>query len=101
MNNHSYHSSIYLLNSTPHLDNGVILLTESEQYSAPIPVIFYEYYNSLESLQKKLKSDTENIQCIATELFVSDKTANLGSTQTPGLADFADGIDVMKFLTDL
>ena len=101
MNNHSYHSSIYLLNSTPHLDNGVILLTESEQYSAPIPVIFYEYYNSLESLQKKLKSDTENIQCIATELFVSDKTVNLGSTQTPGLADYADGIDVMKFLTDL
>jgi hypothetical protein len=101
MNNHSYHSSIYLLNSTPHLDNGVILLTESGQYSAPIPVIYYEYYKNLESLQEKLKSDTENIQCIATELFVSDKTVNLGSTQTPGLADYADGIDVMKFLTDL
>lgn len=101
MNNHSYHSSIYLLNTTPHLDNGVILLTESGQYSAPIPVIYYEFYKSLESLQDKLKSDTEIIQCIATELFVSDKTVDLGSTQTPGLADYADGIDVMKFLTDL
>ena len=101
MNNHSYYSSIYLLNKTPHYDNGAILLTESNQYASPIPVIYYEYYNSLELLQEKLEADTEQIQCIATELFTSDKTVRIGDTQIPGLTDYADGIDVMKFLTDL
>jgi len=101
MNNHSYYSSIYLLNKTTHLDNGVILLTESEQYSAPIPVIYYEYYKDEKTLKEKLNRDTELIQCIATELFTSEKTVHLGSTQTPELNDYADGIDTLKFLTNL
>ncbi len=66
MNNHSYNRSIYLLNNTPHLDNDVFILTESDQYSSPIPVLYYEFYKNIETLQKKLVQDDEFIQCIAT-----------------------------------
>jgi hypothetical protein len=101
MNNHSYNSSVYLLNSTPHLDNGVFLLTQSEQYSSPIPVLYYEYYKNIETVEKKLLQDDEQIQCIASEVFTGDKVVPLGSTQSPGLADYADGIDTLKFLIEL
>lgn len=101
MNNHSYYRSIYLLNNTPHLDNNVFILTESEQYSSPIPVLYYAFYKDIESLKKKLLQDNEQIQCIATDAFTSEKTVPLGSTQSPGLADYADGIDTLKFLIDL
>ncbi len=101
MNNYSYYRSIYLLNNIPHLDNGTVILTESGQYSSPIPVVNYQFYSSIEELQVKLSAEHELIQCIATEAFVSDKTVLPGSTQSPGVADYADGIDTMKFLTEL
>jgi len=101
MNNHSYHRSIYLLNTTPFLDNDAFILTESAQYSSPISVLNYEFYKDIESLKEKLRQDDEQIQCIATDAFTDTKTVPLGSTQSPGLADYADGIDTLKFLIEL
>jgi len=101
MNNHSYQRSIYLLNKTPHLDNDVFILTESGQYSSPIPVLFYQFYENIETLKEKLLQDDELIQCIANDLFTGIKTVPLGCTQSPGLSDYADGIDTMKFLLSL
>jgi len=101
MNNHSYHRSIYLLNSTPFLDNDAFILTESEHYSSPIPVLYYEFYRDIESLKEKLIRDNDQIQCIATDVFTGEKTVPLGCTQNPGLADYADGIDTLKFLIEL
>lgn len=101
MNNHSYHRSIYLLNSTPFLDNDAFILTESDQYSSPIPVLYYEFYKDIESLKDKLLQDDEQIQCIATDAFAGGKAVPLGCTQSPGLADYADGIDTIKFLIEL
>lgn len=98
MNNHSYHRSIYLLNKTPHLDNDVFILTESEQYFSPIAVLFYQYYESVGLLKEKLLQDDKIIQCIATDAFTTPKTVPIGYTQSPSLSDYADGIDTMKFL---
>lgn len=101
MNNHSYNSSVYLLNSVKHLDNNVFILTESEHYSSPIPVLYYQFYRNIETLKEKLIQDDEMIQCIANDIFTNNKTVALGCTQSPGLADYADGIDTMKFLLEL
>ena len=101
MNNHSYHRSIYLLNTTPFLDNDAFIITESEQYSSPISVLYYEYYKDIETLKQKLMLDDELIQCVATDAFTGEKTVPLGCTQSPGLSDYADGIDTLKFLIEL
>lgn len=101
MNNHSYYRSVFLLNQTPHFDNGVILLTESDQYSSPIPVIYYEFYNDEETLASKMHQDKDQIQCIVKEGVNTYDTIGFGDTQNPGLGDYADGIDTLKFLTEL
>lgn len=98
MNNHSYQSSIYLLNNTPHFDNDVFLLTESGQYSSPIPVLYYEFYDNIKMLKEKLKHDAGQIQCIASEILTSENVVRMGNTQHPDLNDYADGIDTLKFL---
>ncbi len=100
MNNYSYQRSILLLNQTPHLDNGVFILTESQNYASPIAVLNYEFYEDLNTIKQKLMQDNELIQCIATEAFAGDKTVKFGATQQPGLGDYADGIDTMKFLLE-
>lgn len=100
MNNYSYQRSILLLNQTHHLDNGVFILTESQNYASPIAVLNYEFYEDLNAIKQKLVLDNELIQCIATEAFTGDKTVNFGDTQQPGLGDYADGIDTMKFLLE-
>lgn len=101
MNNYSYQRSILLLNKTHHLDNGVFILTESEKYTSPIPVLFYEFYSDIVLLKRKLLRDDEFIQCIANDIFTSGNTVLLGHTQSPELYEYADGIDTMKFLIDL
>ncbi len=101
MNNYSYQRSIFLLNNTHHLDNGAFIITESEKYSSPIPVLYYQFYENIDTLKSKLIMDDELIQCVATDLFTNAKTVALGCTQSPGLADYADGVNTMDFLTKL
>jgi hypothetical protein len=101
MNNYNYNRSVYLLNMVTHHDNGISILNESAHYPSPISVTNYEYYDDIEVLIQKLENDNDLIQCIVTELFKNNKTVEFGMTQSPGLNDYADGIDTMRFLTEL
>lgn len=101
MNNYNYYRSVYLLNATPHFDNGAFMLTESNQYSSPIPVLNYQFYTDFEILQSQLIRDNEFIQCIVTEAFNADITIPFGQSQMPGLSEYADGINTLEFLCKL
>jgi len=102
-NNYDYNKSIYLVNSDKHLDNGFLLLKEDERLASPLAVLFYEYYDSLQSVQQLLEAKTENIQCIVSTapLKVKNQVVDFGKSQQPALWDYADGIDTMRFLTEI
>jgi|SRR6185312_1033151 len=102
-NNYDYNKSIYLVNSDKHLDNGFLLLKEDERLASPLAVLFYECYDSLESVQQLLEAKTENIQCIvsAMPLQVKTQVVDFGKSQQPALWDYADGVDTMRFLTEI
>ncbi|MEQ9405865.1 MAG: acyl-CoA reductase [Cyclobacteriaceae bacterium] len=95
-NNYDYHKSIYLVNQTPHLDNGFLLVVSTDDLVSPISVVYHQEYDSLENLQKVLDSNEEKIQCI-----VGKDHIPFGMAQSPELWDYADNVDVMKFLIDL
>lgn len=101
MNNYSYQRSIFLLNSIPHFDNGVLLLTQAESYSTPVSVINYEFYTDKIELNKRLLAEKELIQCVVSETDGIENAIPAGSTQTPTLNEYADGVDTIKFLTEL
>jgi len=102
-NNYDYNKSIYLVNSDKHLDNGFLLLKEDERLASPLAVLFYEYYDSLQSVQQLLEAKTENIQCIVSTapLKVKNQVVDFGKSQQPALLDYADGVDTMRFLTEI
>ena len=101
-NNYDYNKTVYLMSSNPTLlDNDFLLLKEDASYSSPIGVLFYEYYDDLNLLNQKLKSDKEQIQCVVSNSPEIKNSVLFGTAQCPQLSDYADGIDTMKFLIGL
>jgi hypothetical protein len=101
MNNLEYNRSIYLMNSIPFLDNGVLLIREEQQISSPVGVVYYEKYLHLDILIKKLEAQKGQLQCIVSTIGGIAESIKPGTSQTPALWDYADGIDTMEFLINL
>jgi hypothetical protein len=102
-NNYDYNKSIYLVNRDKHLDNGFLLVKEDERWVSPLAVLYYQYYNSLADVETLLNSEAEKIQCVVTgaDINVQPQLVGYGMSQQPGLADYADGVDTMQFLSNL
>lgn len=95
-NNYDYHKSIFLVNRKPHLDTGAALLVESEALASPMAVVHYQPYRDLPSLQEELETKREQLQCV-----IGEGGLPFGTAQQPGLADYADGENVLEFLLNL
>jgi len=98
-NNYDYQKSILLVNQDTFLDNGFVLLQESEKLVSPIAVLYYQRYSSREEITNQLKVVEEKIQCIVGNAVPA--TILFGQAQHPALWDYADGVDTMEFLTSL
>ncbi len=101
-NNYDYFKSIYLINRESFFDNGFVLLKEDPRIASPVSVLFFERYNDPMDLQSLLSQRDEEIQCIVSSSSTFKiSSIPFGSTQQPGLSEYADDIDTMKFLLEL
>jgi Acyl-CoA reductase (LuxC) len=100
-NNYDYQKSILLVNKVPHLDNGFVLLTQNDQLVSPISVLYFETYSTQFDLKKKIQIQKDKIQCIVSANGWFDESVPFGKAQFPELLDYADGIDTLKFLSDI
>ena len=100
-NNFDYNRVIYLMNQEPILENGFMLIKEDKGLASPIAVLFYEYYNSLDTVKTLIHQQRNEIQCIVTSKSLLDNSVPFGSSQCPTLSDYADGVDVMDFIISL
>ncbi|MFP4024426.1 MAG: acyl-CoA reductase [Thiohalospira sp.] len=103
-NNYDYNKSIYLMNQIQHFDNGFVLLKEDMGLSSPIAVVYYEYYNNIKDIKDIkdfLNLNNDQVQCIASNIEISENVVRFGKTQQPELWDYADNIDTIDFLLNL
>jgi hypothetical protein len=91
-NNYDYQLSIILLNNIYYMTNGATLLTENKGLFSPISHLYYEFYEDLEVLKKQLEGNID-IQCLE-----GPGLLQYGQAQSPGLFQYADGVDTMHFL---
>lgn len=94
-NNYDYQLALLIMNRQYYMTNGSIILTEQNAEFAAISRLHYDYYEDKEALSQQLAVN-QNIQCI-----VSSDRVPFGTTQLPGLTDYADKIDSMLFLRRL
>lgn len=100
-NNYEYNKSIYLVNGEKHLDNGFLILKESQELVSPIAVVYYEVYSSMEELKKIIEENQTKIQCVVGNPEKWEGAIPFGQAQSPEPWDYADGVDTMGFLLSL
>jgi hypothetical protein len=99
-NNYDYNKAVFLMSNFKLLDNEFLTLKEDPGYASPISSVFYEYYDDVEAVKQKLEAEHEQIQCIVGSKSVNGSVA-FGYTQKPGLADYADNVDTIAFLSKI
>jgi len=95
-NNLEYHKSILLINGVAFLDGGFFIMRESSDLFSPISITNYEFYESKEQVTDFISKHESEIQCAVGR----DFEVKFGQAQLPHLWDYADKVDVMKFLLD-
>ena len=99
-NNYDYHRSIFMLDRTPCYDGGFYLMKEDPSPSSPVSVIHYAYYRDMDEVEKWIELEQDHLQCVVSSGGLAGARVLPGMTQSPGLGDYADGIDTMVFLTE-
>ena len=95
-NNYDYNKAIFLMGSNKLVENGFLLMKEDKSLLSPVAMLYYEYYDDIETVEQFIEENAEQLQCV-----VSKKDIAFGNTQKPNLWDYADGVDTVEFLRDL
>lgn len=99
-NNYDYNKAVFLMSNFKLLDNEFLTLKEDSSYASPISSVFYEFYDDLEQVKERLRTEHEQIQCIVSNK-LTDDSIDFGQTQKPGLLDYADNVDTIAFLSKI
>lgn len=96
-NNYDYNKAVFLMSNFKLLDNGFLTIKEDQNYASPISSVFYEYYDDINEIQKRLEADSEKIQCVVSNN-LTENSIGFGQTQQPKLWNYADNVDTISFL---
>ncbi len=101
-NNFIYHTALFQMNHVVHLTNDLFILLESEKLHSPLSVLYYERYDSLESVANEIDKLKQEIQVVYSLNKINGlDTIVPGEGQKPELWDYADKVDVVQWLIDI
>lgn len=96
-NNYDYQLALLIMNSRHYMTNNSILLLQSDALFSPVGVLNYSYYDNKLLMEANLIAN-EKVQCIVGK---NDNFIPFGQSQSPGLTDYADGVNTLAFLADI
>ncbi len=82
-----------------YLDLGSCVAVEDRGFPDTACRVNYTFYNDEPEVTQWLRRHDDEIQCVAAQHIPHARRCAIGRTQYPSLTDYADGIDVMDFLT--
>jgi len=96
-NNYEYHRALLLMNLDPHIDTGYLIAKEKPELYAPVGMLNYSFYDTVDGVSEKLVEWGDTVQCKVSNMpFVN--AMPFGNTQCTQLEDFADGVDTLQWL---
>ena len=100
-NNFDYNRAIFLLEKHDFLENGFVIIKDSDQLHAPAAVVYKEEYENINELNEKLEQLESQLQCVVSNDEAVNDRLPLGQAQYPNLWDYADKVDTLSFLQNL
>ncbi|MDG1777569.1 MAG: acyl-CoA reductase [Crocinitomicaceae bacterium] len=95
-NNYDYNKAVFLMNKHVLFDNNFVLLRESTELFSPLSMLHYQFYKSKDEVDRYIQENKDQIQAV-----VGRSHIGFGAAQCPALDDYADGVDVMRWLEGL
>ncbi|MBM3444058.1 MAG: acyl-CoA reductase [Bacteroidetes bacterium] len=93
-NNYDFRLTLAILNKQYYMSNDSILLIEDANPFSPISQLNYRFYADKNRISEMMDANT--IQCC-----VGRGHLPFGVSQSPHLRDFPDGLDILRFLSQL
>ena len=84
------------MNQTPLVDIDFVNIVERKSLHSPISCLHVERYESIDDVNNFIIDERDNIQCV-----VGKKFLEFGKSQQPGLSDYADNVDTLKFILSI
>lgn len=101
-NNFDYNMTLFIMNNVPYRGNRPALLLENQDLVSRIGCVHYQYYDSPGQVAGKLNALKDKIQVVVSARPIPGlTTVRPGKAQSPGLSDYADEVDTIKFLSRL
>jgi hypothetical protein len=94
--NYIYNRALLQVDNQPFTDGEFFLLRESSNILSPITVVNFERYTHSSTIESSITLNSDKIQCVTGRSHIP-----FGRAQHPGLSDYADNVDTLKFLLSL
>ncbi len=95
--NFDYNLTLLIMNGTPYHASDFLMLTENKSLASPLASLHFEYYDTLDDAKAFIQASKDEIQCVVAECEI-ENSISFGKSQQPQFADYADGIDTVRFL---
>lgn len=82
----------------PYVDLEGAVLYEERSFPAALSRLHYTFYDTPDEVEEWLAAHDDELQCVVSRCVRHSRLAAFGAAQHPGLTDYADGRDTMRFL---
>lgn len=98
-NNYLQTRAMLEMTGVKYIDLGACVAVEQCAFPETACRVNYAFYDDVQHVTEWLAEHDDHIQCVASQCVEHPRRCDLGRTQYPTLTDYADGVDVMEFLT--
>lgn len=97
--NYAYTRAMLAMGGVPFVDKEGYVAVESRGFSDALSRVNYSFYDSTAEVEAWLAEHDDDLQCVVSRCVDHPRRVDFGRAQYPTLRDYADGVDVMEFLT--
>ncbi len=99
--NYQQTRALLRMRQIPFIDLDGAVMCEERSFPTALSLLHYTFYDSLAEVEAWLKEHDDELQCVVSALPLHARCVPFGRAQHPGLTDYADDIDTMRFLSTI
>lgn len=100
INNYRQTKALAAMSGSDYADGGYFLLIPADDFPCAVSAVSCRFYDAPEEVERWIADNENKIQCTVDRTGQYIRGTAFGRSQSPSLADYPDGVDVISFLSD-